>query len=254
MPSALPHDDIGTGPVVVLLHAGIADRTMWREHLQPLAGAGLRVVAPDFPGFGEAPAPSVADAPWNDVLATMDELEIDRATLVGNSFGGAVAQRMAVLEPERIEALALISSPAPSMDPSPVLAAAWQAEEDALERGDIGAAVDAVLKAWLPAGAPAALGAQVAEMQRRAFELQIGAPDVPEGDDPIEGDPDALSRVGVHALIAVGEHDMPDFHLAAEALAQALPGARRSQVEAAAHLAPLEQPERFRDLLLSFLV
>jgi pimeloyl-ACP methyl ester carboxylesterase len=250
----LPHDDVGQGPAVLLLHAGIADRTMWSEYLQPLAGAGFRVVAADLPGFGQAAAPALEDAPWNDVLATMDALNIERATLVGNSFGGAVALRVAALAPQRIGALALISSPAPGVDPSPALAAAWQSEEAALERGDIDAAVDAVLKAWLAVDAPAALRGRVAEMQRRAFELQIGVAGAPEGDDPLESDPDGLSRVGAPALIAVGEHDMPDFHLAAEALARALPGARRSELAGAGHLAPLEQPEQFRDMLLSFLL
>jgi 3-oxoadipate enol-lactonase len=47
----LPHDDVGTGLAVVLLHAGIADRTMWAEHLRPVAAAGYRVVAMDVPGF-----------------------------------------------------------------------------------------------------------------------------------------------------------------------------------------------------------
>ena len=51
----LPHDEAGDGPAVVLLHAGIADRTMWSEHLDSLAAAGFRVIAPDLPGFGEAP-------------------------------------------------------------------------------------------------------------------------------------------------------------------------------------------------------
>jgi pimeloyl-ACP methyl ester carboxylesterase len=41
---------------VVLLHAGIANRQMWRDHLEPLAAAGYRAVAVDLPGFGEAQA------------------------------------------------------------------------------------------------------------------------------------------------------------------------------------------------------
>jgi pimeloyl-ACP methyl ester carboxylesterase len=250
----LPHDHIGEGPALVLLHAGIADRRMWAEHLEPLAAAGFRVVAPDLPGFGEAPPAVTEDAPWNDVLAMMDALGIESATLVGSSFGGAVALRIAALAPQRIDGLALISSPASGIDPSPVLAAAWQAEERALEEEDIDGALDAVLEAWLPADATGALRAQVATMQRRAFGLQLNAPQAPEGDDPLERAPDALSHVDAPALIAVGEHDMPDFHLAAEALARALPDSRRSEIAGAAHLAPLEAPEQFRELLLSFLL
>ena len=44
----LPHSEHGDGPAVLLLHAGIADRRMWDEHLEPLAAAGYRVVAVDL--------------------------------------------------------------------------------------------------------------------------------------------------------------------------------------------------------------
>jgi pimeloyl-ACP methyl ester carboxylesterase len=143
----LPRDDVGAGFGVVLLHAGIADRTMWAEHLRPIADAGHRVVAMDLPGFGEAP-PGREDAPWSDVVQTMDALDVDRAALVGNSFGGAVALRVAVVAPERAAALVLVSAPPPDLEPSAELQAAWEAEESALERGNIEAAVGAVLDTW----------------------------------------------------------------------------------------------------------
>ena len=63
----------------------------------------------------------------------MDALAIDRAALVGNSFGGAVALRAAAVAPDRVTALALISAPAPGVEPSDELEAAWAAEEEALE-------------------------------------------------------------------------------------------------------------------------
>src|ERR1700758_2372289 len=95
----LPHSEAGDGPAVLLLHAGVADRTMWREHLEPLAAAGYRVIAPDLPGFGEAAVRPGPQAPWNDVLETMNALGVERATLVANSFGGAVALRVAAVAP-----------------------------------------------------------------------------------------------------------------------------------------------------------
>ena len=170
----LPHDDRGSGPAVVLLHAGIADRTMWAEHLGPLAEAGHRAIAVDLPGFGEAP-PRPDQPEWEAVLETMEELSVERAALAGNSFGGAVAMRAAVLAPERVVSLALISAPPPVLEPSAELAAVWEAEEAALERGDIEGAVEAVLDAWLLPDAPEELRQRVGRMQRRALELQAGA-------------------------------------------------------------------------------
>jgi pimeloyl-ACP methyl ester carboxylesterase len=247
----LPHDEVGAGPAVLLLHAGIADRTMWAEHLSPIAVAGYRVIAVDLPGFGEAPLVD-QDAPWNDVVDTLDALSVDRCVVVGNSFGGAVALRVAVVAPSRVAALMLISAPPPDLAPSSELRAAWEAEESALERGDIDAAVDAVVVAWTLPDASAALREHVAVMQRRAFELQRADAGRVEGDDPIEG-AEALATVQTPALVAVGELDMIDFRSGAETIARQLPHARHAVITAAGHLAPLEQPEEFRRLLLMFL-
>jgi pimeloyl-ACP methyl ester carboxylesterase len=248
----LPHDELGSGPAVVLLHAGVADRTMWAEHLQPLAAAGFRAVAIDLPGFGEAPAAHVVQAPWTDVLATMDALAIERASLVGNSYGGGVALSVAAVAPERVAALALVSAPAPGLEPSAELEAVWEAEDAALQRGDVDAAVDAVLDAWtLPGGSPEVRD-RVAAMHRRAVVRQAAASPVPDAPDPAE-EPAALASLTAPALVMVGEHDMHDFHAGAEALVRALPHARQAIVEGAGHLAPLERPETFRALLLAFL-
>ncbi|MGB0095971.1 MAG: alpha/beta fold hydrolase [Solirubrobacteraceae bacterium] len=248
----LPSDDVGPGSAVVLLHAGVADRTMWAEHLGPIADAGYRAVAMDLPEFGEA-IPGRELDPWSDVLQTMDALGIDRAALVGNSFGGAVALGVAVAAPERVAALVLVSAPPPGLEPSSELQAAWKAEESALQRGDIDAAVRAVVDAWTLADAPAPLRDRVTKMQRRAFELQAATRPLSEAQDPVEADPAALGELEVPALVAAGEHDMPDFRLGAEALAHQLPQARHVVIAKAGHLAPLEQPARFRDLLLGFL-
>jgi pimeloyl-ACP methyl ester carboxylesterase len=185
----------------------------------------------------------------------MDELRIESAALVGNSFGGAVALRAAVLAPGRVSKLALISAPAPNLEPSPQLQAAWEAEEAALERGDTEAAVRAVVDAWTLPGAPAKLRERVAAMQRRAFELQANAGEATEAPDPVEADPDVLRTLNVPALVAVGEYDMPDFLQGAKSLVVALPNAWKGEVaviRGAGHLAPLEAPEQFREVLLDF--
>jgi 3-oxoadipate enol-lactonase len=249
----LPCDDLGAGPVILLLHAGVADRRMWEEQLRPLSGVGYRVIALDLPGFGEAPMAIEQDAPWVDVLETMDWLGVARFALIGNSFGGLVAQRVAVLEPARLWALALISSPDDSIVPSPALAAAWQAEQAALELEDIDGAIQSVIEAWMLPDAPARLRLRVAAMQRRAYELQTQDGQTPEGPDPVERDPGALGRLELPTLVACGEHEFSDFEQAADRLAAAIPGARRAVIAGAGHLAPLERPQVFRELLVGFL-
>ena len=249
----LPFTEAGSGAAVLLIHAGIADRSMWDEHLGWLARAGYRAIAVDLPGFGEAPVEDRPQAPWEDVLQTLRELDIPRAALVGNSFGGAVALRVAAVAPVAVTAMALISSPAPGLEPGPQLQAAWEAEEAALESGDVDAAVDAVVDAWTLPGAPDALRERLASMQRRAFELQLAAPDPEEAADPVEEHPEVLERLAVRTLAAAGEYDMPDFIEGAQQLAQTLPDARYVLIERAGHLAPLEAPGAFEDLLREFL-
>jgi pimeloyl-ACP methyl ester carboxylesterase len=238
----------------VLLHAGFADRTMWAEHLPFLADHGFRAIAPDLPGFGEAAVAAGPQAPWEDVLRTLKELEVTSASLVGNSFGAAVALRVAAVAPAAASRLVLVSPPPLELDePSAQLAAAWQAEEAALERGDIDGAVDAVLEAWLQPGAPEALRSRVADMQRRAFELQTAAPEAEEAPDPLEHHPEHLERLDMPLLAVAGEHDMPDFKRAIHELAARTPNGRSDLIQGAGHLAPLETPEAFRGLLLEFL-
>lgn len=249
----LPYDEIGSGPALVLLHAGIADRTMWTEHLRHLSEGGYRVVAPDLPGFGDASVPPGEQAAWVDVVQTMDALDIDQAALVGNSFGAAVALRVAAVAPTRVSALVLISAAAPTIEPSAELEAIWQAEESALERGDVDAAIAAVVQAWTLPEASSELRDRVAAMQRRAYEQQAAAPVTSEAPDPVEDDPGVLAQVTMPALVAAGEFDQSDFRDGAPELQRLLPNARSVVIPGAGHLAPLETPTSFRALVLDFL-
>jgi pimeloyl-ACP methyl ester carboxylesterase len=247
----LPHDDVGSGPAVMLLHAGVADRRMWAELLPSIVAAGHRAIAVDLPGFGDAV--DRAYAPHAAVLDTLDALELERAALIGNSFGGAVALRVAAVAPDRVTAMVLVSAHAPNVDPSPELEAVWEAEESALERGGVDDAVAAVVDAWTLPDAPSSLRDLIAEMQRHTYELRAGGGEAMPGDDPLEPDSSVLSSLETPTLVAVGQLDMSDFHVSAGALAQQLPHARLMVIPRAGHLAPLEQPESFRQIVLDYL-
>ena len=253
----LPYDELGTGPAVVLLHAGICDRRMWDETLEALAAAGRRVVSVDLPGYGNAGLDaSRVYAPWEDVLGTLDDLGIVQAALVGVSAGGGVALRVAAVAPGRVSALCLVSArPFSDTPPSPQLQAAFDAETVPAEAGDLDGAVAAVVAHWLMADAPAAVRDRVAAMERRSLEVQLAAGDPPEAPEPLTQRPEVLESITVPALICVGEHDLPDFHAAADVLARRLPGAASPAVviPGAGHLAPLEAPDVFQARLLDFL-
>ncbi len=251
----LPFDAVGEGPTVVLLHAGIADRTMWREHLAPIADSGRRALALDLPGFGEAGLEPGPQSPWEDVLQTLKLLGGEPFALVGNSYGGAIALRVAAVAPAAVASLALISAPAPGDDeePSDELAAVWEAEETALEGGDLEGAVAAIVDGWTLPGASEELRERIATMQRRAFLLQQATPDADLAPDPLEERLDRLAELKMPVLCAAGTRDKPDFTEGARRMANALPDGRLAKIPRAGHLAPLEQPRAFRRLLLGFL-
>jgi pimeloyl-ACP methyl ester carboxylesterase len=148
-----------------------------------------------------------------------------------------------------VSALVLVSTPMPA-EPSERLAAAWEAEEAALERGDVDAAVQAVAEAWTR---PGPTRERVAVMQRRAFELQLAAGELEDAPDPIDEDPSSLVRIDVPVLVMAGADDMPDFLAGADTLTKVLPGARSAVLEEAGHLVPLEAPDAFHDLVIGFL-
>ncbi|HVG28859.1 MAG TPA: alpha/beta hydrolase [Pyrinomonadaceae bacterium] len=101
-------------PAVVLVHGFAASNFVWHDTLVPLAGAGLRVVAPDLVGFGFSEKPRdgeyTIEAQARAVVRLMDALGIGRATLVGSSYGGAVAAVCALDYPERVRGLVLVGA------------------------------------------------------------------------------------------------------------------------------------------------
>jgi len=101
----------GSGPPVVLLHGFASSLYTWKDVLPALA-AGHDVVAIDLPGFGGSsiPRPLQAASYPGVILAVMDRLGLDRASLVGNSLGGSVAVAVAEEHPERVNRLVLIDS------------------------------------------------------------------------------------------------------------------------------------------------
>ena len=101
------------GHDVVLLHGQPGSAADWRQVADRLPET-LRVVALDRPGYGasrQAAGGFVFNA--RAVLAELDARGIERAVLVGHSYGGGVALSAARLAPERLEALVLLASVGP---------------------------------------------------------------------------------------------------------------------------------------------
>jgi pimeloyl-ACP methyl ester carboxylesterase len=259
-PPGIHVETAGEGPAIVLVHAGICDSGMWDAQWRTLP-ARHRVVRFDMRGFGRSPVPSAGYSHARDLIAVMDAAGISQAALVGSSMGGRVALEAALAAPARVSALVLVGSGLPGHEWSAPVREYWEAEEAAVERGDLAAAAEVNVRFWVdgpgrrPEGVDADVRRRAHAMQLRALELQVPAY---ERDGDLEEllVPDAgerLGEVGQPALVLVGEADQPDIHAISGRLAAGLPRAEAATIPDAAHLPSMERPELFDGLLAGFL-
>ncbi|MCA8202531.1 MULTISPECIES: alpha/beta fold hydrolase [Burkholderia] len=110
------YHDVGDGPPVLLIHGsgpGVTAYANWRLTMPALAEQ-FRVIAPDMAGFGETERPRdyvYSMDHWVDhALGLLDALGVERAHVIGNSFGGALALALAIRAPERVGRLVLMGA------------------------------------------------------------------------------------------------------------------------------------------------
>ncbi|MBF6219993.1 alpha/beta fold hydrolase [Nocardia abscessus] len=106
--------ETGAGPAVVLLHGGgpgAGGLSNYSRNVGPLARR-FRVIVPDMPGYGRSTKRIDQSDPFGDLAAAvgglLDALDIGSAHLIGNSYGGAAALRLAMDRPEKVEKLILM--------------------------------------------------------------------------------------------------------------------------------------------------
>jgi pimeloyl-ACP methyl ester carboxylesterase len=101
-----PHD-------IVLLHGQPGIGSEWQPVLD-LLPAQVRAATPDRPGYGSSRLPGGGlDGNTAAVLADLDDRGVERAVVVGHSYGGGVAMSVAATAPDRVEALILLASVGP---------------------------------------------------------------------------------------------------------------------------------------------
>lgn len=238
----ISHDTAGHGPAVLLLHAGVADRRMWDAQRTVLA-EDHRVIRVDLRGYGDSPLPPHTYDHVDDVAAVLDALGVPSAVVVGASFGGRIAQDLALRHPDRVERLVLLCPASTLLEADDEFSAFEEHEEALLDAGDLDGATALNVATWCGPDADHAARALLAAMQRQAFELQTAAEDL-EHDEP--GDP---AGIGVPTLVIAGGHDLAAFRSSAAALARTIPGAEYRELPWAGHLPALERPDETAALL-----
>lgn len=110
------YQDLGQGPVVVFLHgsgSGASGHSNFKGNYPQLVENGYRVIVPDLIGYGYSDKPDDVDYPLDFfvecVKQTLDQIGVDRYSLVGNSLGGAIAIKYALDYPDNVEKLVLMA-------------------------------------------------------------------------------------------------------------------------------------------------
>ena len=231
-------------PALVLLHATLSTGRQLGPLVRALAAAGdCRVLAPDRRGSGRrrlaVPRPVAIDEHLVDLAALLDVEGIERAVLVGHSFGGVLALEAAARLADRVSAVVAYEPPYGPVADEPVrraFAALAQATADAFATGGAPAAAEAFVDG---VGGP---GAWEALPERsRAFLAREGAGAL--ADAGLTGlDPGGLERIACPVAILAGTASEPFYVPIADALVGRIPGARRVDLVGLRHTAPITEP------------
>lgn len=246
--SGIAYDIQGIGPAVVLITGSNLDRRMWNAETEWLK-ARFTVVRYDLRAHGQSDVPVTAFAHVDDLLAVLDRLGIQKATLIGLSAGSTIALDTALHAPEQIERMILaapaISGYVPKEQPP-----FFRDLISALQARDYPKAQEVMLASPLlevPQDARALVRSMVTENNRLwtvPREL-MKAPSRPAAQ--------RLEDVTTPTLVLVGERDLAPQREQADVLARRIAGARLTVIPGGGHMLNLTSPDAFRTAVLAFL-
>jgi len=247
----IAYDDTGgDGPVVLLAHGLLMDRTMFAPQVEALRD-GFRVITWDARGFGETLYDGRPFTYWDlaaDGLGLLDALGVGEAVVGGMSQGGFVSLRMALLAPERVRALILLDTQAGPEAPDVVplyrqMIDTWSSNGLSDELAEVIASIIV--------GEPELSKVWIAKWKARPWE-SIAVP----GRALIERE-DLTGRLGEITAPALVVHGTADAGIPldrAEALAAGLSGSDGVHiVQDGTHAANLTHPGAVNDAIAGFL-
>jgi 3-oxoadipate enol-lactonase len=248
-----PHDVLdgsAAAPPLVMASSLGTTHEMWEPQVGALAER-FRLVRFDRRGHGRSPVadgPTTLDDLGADLLELLDHLDLERVSFCGLSLGGVEGMWLAVNAPERVERLALCCT-ASSFPPRE----SWLDRATTVREKGMSAIADAVLGRWFRG----VFHDTRAEVVRRFREMLVSTP--PEGyaaccEALADADLDArVAEIAAPTLVVTGSDDPTVPPARGVALAAAIPGAKHVVVEAAAHLANVEQADAFTAALVGHL-
>jgi len=237
-------------PLLILAPSLGTSTGLWREQVAAFAGR-WRLVLYDHPGHGGAMAPV---GPYTigglagEVLALMDALGEERASICGVSLGGMVAMWMAAHHPERVEGLVLAAT-APALQP----AEAWIERAAAVRQRGTGHLLDALMERWFT------------RETASASEVRSFVGTMLEATDP-EGYASCcealascdlwqdVTQIAAPTLVIGGADDPVATPRMLTELATAIPHAALAVIPRAAHLVNVEAAEPFSEAVMNHLL
>ncbi len=250
------HKVVGEGPAVVLLHGGTGDPESYWSPQIPVLSERFRLILTQYPGYGDEAG---GDAPFSipscaaHVRGLLDELEIERASLVGLSLGGAVSLQFALDYPDRVRRLVLADT----------MSGVWtQKFRRFIDHALIGAIEQGGHDLMFELNLIFAFSERYLGENEGLFEQQKQAwrsMDVARYTAMLRAIrdwsvDDRLGEIQAPALVLWGSEDIEIPRVYSERLASALPHAILSVIDGSGHKSCADRPEAFNKAVLAFLL
>jgi 3-oxoadipate enol-lactonase len=237
-------------PVLMLSNSLGTNLHMWDEQVAPLT-RHFRLVRYDRRGHGQSDAPT---GPYSmemlgrDVLAILDHLRIEKINWCGLSMGGMVGMWLGARAPQRVDKLILSNTTAYFADK-----AMWDGRLKTVREQGLPAIVEANMERWFTKPfrerSPQAVGRIRDMFLATKVDGYVGCGEAIRAMDhrPL------LPKINAPTLVIAGKHDPATTLEAGEFIVHHTPNATLAVLDTA-HIANVEQPQRYADTVLGFLL
>jgi len=246
------YEQLGTGECVILIHGFAMDRRIWDMQFSVFAQR-FRVVRYDLRGFGKSDLPKAQYSTLDDLRVMMDQLDVEKACVIGLSLGGSLAVEFALTCPDRITALVLAGSTLRGYPYSDDYIQEFLHYRKIARREGIAVAQSEMLGNPLLrsiAGKPALF-----ESVKTMIRDYSGFHWLTHDPHRVFYPPAMarLSEIACPVQIIFGQHDIPDLQGVADQLIAEIKHARSVMIPDVGHIVNMEAPEQFNRIVLDFL-
>lgn len=248
----LYYEITGSGHPLVLVNGSSLDLRMWDEQVENFS-ARFQVVRYDLRGIGKSDAPDKEFSHSEDLYHLLEFLGIEKAYILGLSFGGAFAVDFALEHPEMTNTLIVASAALSSLRDE--YAEGLSALSAIAKEKGVSEAIRELMDN------PAFVAPENIAAQRKTREILFDNRHIFETNFPLVrfwrppqiNIEESLSKITAPTLIIVGENDAPVIHEIADKLQKDIRNVRKVVIEDAGHMVNLEKPAEFNRLVIDFL-